>query len=130
MYSIRQSLETYLRTNYTYDVNIHLPPGPEGVSWFLFHNNHRGFCNYFASAMAIMARSLGMPARVVAGYTNGQFDVRHNQWIIRGTDAHAWMQIYFATYGWVNFEPSAGFSRFVRPLPGSANFTTPIQSVE
>ncbi len=76
--------------------------------------------------MAIMARLLGMPARVVAGYTNGQFDPRHNQWVIRGTDAHAWTQIYFATYGWVNFEPSAGFSGFERPLPGSANFAPPI----
>jgi Transglutaminase-like superfamily len=128
MYDQAVALEAYLRTNYTYDVNIHRPPGSEGVSWFLFHSDHHGFCNYFASAMAIMARSLGMPARVVAGYTNGQFDVRHNQRIIRGIDAHAWTQIYFATYGWVNFEPSAGFSSFVRPLPGSANFTTPISA--
>lgn len=126
MYDQAEALESYLKTNYTYDVNIHRPPGSEGVSWFLFHNDRRGFCNYFASSMAIMARLLGMPARVVAGYTNGQFDPRHNQWVIRGTDAHAWTQIYFATYGWVNFEPSAGFSGFERPLPGSANFAPPI----
>jgi hypothetical protein len=126
MYDQAVALESYLRANYTYDVNIHRPLASEGVSWFLFHSDRRGYCNYFASAMALMARQLGMPARVVAGYTNGQFDVKHDQWIIRGTDAHAWVQIYFATYGWVNFEPSAGFSGFVRPLPGTANFAPPI----
>jgi transglutaminase-like putative cysteine protease len=125
MWDEAEALRDYLHTNYTYDVNIHRPLASEGVSWFLFHSDRRGYCNYFASAMAIMARELGMPARVVAGYTNGQFDVKHNQWIVRGTDAHAWVQIYFATYGWVNFEPSAGFSDFERPLPGSANFTPP-----
>src|SRR5262249_38440959 len=101
MYDKAEALRDYLHTNYTYDVNIHRPLPSEGVSWFLFHSNHRGYCNYFASAMAIMARELGMPARVVAGYTNGRLE--HSQWVIRGTDAHAWTQVYFATYGWVNF---------------------------
>ncbi|HEY6286122.1 MAG TPA: transglutaminase domain-containing protein [Ktedonobacteraceae bacterium] len=86
----------------------------------MFRNNsHKGFCNYFATSMAIMARELGIPARVVEGYTNGQFDVKHNQWVVRGTDAHSWVQIYFAGYGWVNFEPSAHFSTFTRPTVSS-----------
>lgn len=126
MYDQAVALENYLRANYSYSVNVHRPLASEGVSWFLFHSDRSGYCNYFASAMAIMARELGMPARVVAGYTNGQFDPKHNQWIIRGTDAHAWTQIYFATYGWVNFEPSAGFSGFVRPQPGTVNIPIPI----
>ncbi|TME61339.1 MAG: transglutaminase domain-containing protein, partial [Chloroflexi bacterium] len=67
-------LETYLRTNYSYDVNIRLPAGQEGVSWFLFRSGNRGFCNYFSTAMAVMARTLGIPARVAVGYTNGQLD--------------------------------------------------------
>lgn len=121
MYDKAIALESYLRANYRYDVNIHLPAGEEGVSWFLFRSGHRGFCNYFSSAMTIMARLVGMPARVVTGYTNGHFDPQHNQWVIHGTDAHSWVQLYFAGYGWVNFEPSASFSSFVRPLPGSAN---------
>ncbi len=125
MYDQAVALESYLRTNFSYDVNVHRPAGEEAVSWFLFHNNHRGFCNYFASAMAIMARLLGIPARVMAGYTNGQLDVKRDDWVIRGKDAHAWTQVYFAGYGWVNFEPSAGFSAFTRPAPGSSS-TTPI----
>ena len=126
MYDKAVALETYFHNNYTYDANISLPPGQEAVSWFLFrNNNHKGFCNYFATSMAIMARELGIPARVVEGYTNGKFDVKHNQWVIRGTDAHSWVQIYFAGYGWVNFEPSASFSTFTRPVVSSNSVITP-----
>ena len=67
---------------------------------------------------------MSIPARVVEGYTNGKFDVKHNQWVIRGTDAHSWVQIYFAGYGWVNFEPSASFSTFTRPAVSSNNIVT------
>jgi hypothetical protein len=119
MYDKAVALESYLHNNYVYDANISLPPGQEGVSWFLFRSNHRGFCNYFATAMAIMARELGMPARVVAGYTNGKLDVKQQQWVIHGSDAHSWVQIYFAGYGWVNFEPSASFATFARPAVSS-----------
>lgn len=110
-------LETYLRSNYRYNVNINLPPGQEGVSWFLFRSGNQGFCNYFATAMAVMARDLGMPARMVVGYTHGKLDTKTHEQVIRGVDAHAWTQVYFAGYGWINFEPSAGFTSFDRPLP-------------
>ncbi|HZU04089.1 MAG TPA: transglutaminaseTgpA domain-containing protein [Ktedonobacteraceae bacterium] len=119
MYDKAVALETYLRANYTYSVDIQLPPGQEGVSWFLFHSGNKGFCNYFASAMAVMARSLGIPARVAVGYTSGTNDPKHRQHVVHGTDAHSWTQIYFAGYGWINFEPSASFSTFTRPLPNA-----------
>ena len=115
MYDKAVALENFLRSNYIYDTNINLPPNAEGVSWFLFDSG-KGFCNYFATAMAVMARELGMPARVVAGYTNGTYDAKTKQWIVRGSDAHAWTQIYFAQYGWINFEPSQSFATFNRPL--------------
>jgi hypothetical protein len=118
MYDKVLAIENYLRMNFTYDVNVSFPPGEEGVSWFLFRSNHKGFCNYFATSMAIMARSIGIPSRVASGYTNGQLDVKHHDQVIHGTDAHSWTQIYFAGYGWINFEPSAGFSDFARPAPG------------
>lgn len=119
MYDKVNALEAYLRNNYTYDASIAAPPpGTESASWFLF-TSKRGFCNYFASAMALMARELGIPARVAAGYTNGKFNPKTGQWDINGTDAHAWTQIYFAGYGWINFEPSATFSQFSRPIKSS-----------
>ncbi len=124
MYDKAEALQDYFRSNFTYDLNIQVPPGQEPVSWFLFRSGNRGYCNYFATAFAIMARELGMPARVVVGYTSGTFDSTTHQDIIRGTDAHAWPQIYFAGYGWINFEPSASFSTFNRPLPGEYSSTT------
>src|SRR5262249_11670766 len=90
MYDRALPLQHYLQSAYKYNANVKLPSGQEGVSWFLFHSGNQGFCNYFASAMAIMARLLGMPARVIDGYTNGQFDPKHGEWIIRGVDAHLW----------------------------------------
>ncbi len=118
MYDKAVAIETYLRTHYKYNANVGVPPGEEPTSWFLFRSGNQGFCNYFATAMTIMARQLGIPARVVSGYTNGTLDPKHNQWVVRGTDAHSWVQVYFAGYGWVNFEPSASFASFIRPLPG------------
>jgi transglutaminase-like putative cysteine protease len=118
MYDKVMALETYLKTNYHYNVNISPPDGQELVSWFLFRSGHQGYCTYFASAMAIMARTLGIPARIAAGYTNGTADPKTGENVIDGTDAHTWTQVYFAGYGWVNFEPSAGFSDFARPIPG------------
>src|SRR2546421_6591290 len=123
MYGKVLALETYLR-GFTYDTNINLPAGQEGVSWFLFRSGHRGFCNYFATAMAVMARELGIPARVVTGYTNGKLDPKTHQLVVRGSDAHAWTQVYFASYGWVNFEPSASFATFTRPIHTTAGVPT------
>ncbi len=117
MYAKTIALEAYLRSHYAYNVNINLPAGEEGVSWFLFRSGHQGYCNYFASSMVVMARELGIPARVVIGYTHGTQDPQKHDWVIRGADAHAWVQIYFGGYGWINFEPSASFSDFSRPQP-------------
>ena len=81
MYDKAEALESYLRNNYKYNVNVSLPPGQEAVSWFLFNGANQGFCNYFATAMAIMAREVGIPARVVAGYTSGTYDVKQHAWL-------------------------------------------------
>jgi transglutaminase-like putative cysteine protease len=116
MYDQVEALETYLRSHYQYNTNVHPPLSMDPVLWFLFANpNHDGYCNYFSTAMTLMARSLGIPAREVVGYTNGTLE--NNEYVIRGTDAHSWTQIYFAGYGWINFEPSASFKTFTRPAP-------------
>ncbi|GAC1566661.1 MAG: transglutaminaseTgpA domain-containing protein [Ktedonobacteraceae bacterium] len=116
MYDTATALENYLHSNYRYNTNINLPANAEGVYWFLFQSGNQGFCDYFATAMAVMARELGMPARVVAGYASGAPDPKTHQLVVRGSAAHAWTQIYFAGYGWINFEPSNSFNAFARPL--------------
>jgi hypothetical protein len=126
MYDKVSALESYLRNNFTYDSTIAAPPpGVEAASWFLF-NSKRGFCNYFATAMTLMARELGIPARVAAGYTNGVYNSKTSEQDVTGVDAHAWTQIYFAGYGWVNFEPSNTFSQFVRPIKPVGSTSTPL----
>jgi hypothetical protein len=75
-----------------------------------------------------MARSLGIPARVVEGFVPGTFDTKLSDWVVRGTDTHMWAQVYFPGYGWVNFEPSTGYSSFTRPakpLNGDTNDKPP-----
>jgi hypothetical protein len=118
MYDKAVALESFFRDNYSYSTNIRVPSNQEAVSWFLFGDtDHKGFCNYFSTSMVVMARELGIPARVVAGYTNGTYDAKTHQYVVHGTDAHSWVQVYFAGYGWINFEPSASFATFFRPLP-------------
>ncbi|HUY79022.1 MAG TPA: transglutaminase domain-containing protein [Ktedonobacterales bacterium] len=125
MYQAAVDLENYLQTSFTYATHMPTPPNnQDDVAWFL--NLKYGFCTWFASAMALMARSLGMPARIVSGYTAGTFDPRTNSYIVRDSQAHTWTQVYFGQYGWINFEPTASFSRFIRPQPiTAAPSTTP-----
>ena len=126
MYDAAEHLETYLHVfKYSTD-NPEPPAGQDAVVWFL--QQKQGFCTFFASAMALMARSLGMPARIATGFTHGEYDSATSKWVVRGTDAHVWTQIYFGKYGWINFEPTSSFASFSRgsvtPLPGASPTAT------
>lgn len=114
MYDAAEHLENYLRAGFTYSLTNPDPPANEdAVAWFL--QTKKGFCTFFASAMALMGRSLGMPTRVALGFTAGSYDSEHEVYVVRGTQAHMWTQIYFGKYGWINFEPTTSFSKFFRP---------------
>jgi transglutaminase-like putative cysteine protease len=104
-YDQAEALETYLR-GLTYNQNVEAPPpGRDAADYFLF-DSREGYCNYFASSMVLMARSLGIPARVAAGYAPGEYDAQADVYTILGTSAHSWPQLYFPGYGWVDFEPT------------------------
>jgi transglutaminase-like putative cysteine protease len=112
-YERAQRIENYLRT-LPYDANIEAPPrGEDGVDYLLFEAG-RGYCDYFASAMAVLLRSTGVPARVVVGYVmhernpDGTFTVRER-------DAHAWTEVYFQGYGWQRFDPTPGGAAVFAP---------------
>lgn len=103
------AIEGYLKQNYVYDLDIAPQTSDEdAVAYFLFEEK-RGYCEHFASAMAVMARSAGIPARVVTGYTGGSYNPFTALWEIRQSDAHAWVEVYFGTAGWVPFDPTPGF---------------------
>jgi transglutaminase-like putative cysteine protease len=108
------ALEAYLR-KIKYDEKIPAPPpGVDGVDWFLFEER-AGYCDYYASSLVIMARLLGIPARMAAGYSLGEYDPDIGAYRQREYDAHSWPEVFFPKYGWVEFEPTAADPRIARP---------------
>ncbi|MCX7706994.1 MAG: DUF3488 and transglutaminase-like domain-containing protein [Anaerolineae bacterium] len=123
-YDKADALEKFLRT-YTYNQQIAAPPpGADGVDYFLF-DVQQGYCDYYASAMAVMLRSVGVPARYVIGYTPGQPLNEDEQlgpqplitYRVLERNAHAWVEVFFPSYGWVQFEPTASEPLLPRPTP-------------
>src|SRR6185312_1298691 len=110
-YEAAKMLESHLNdtTQFTYSVsNPAVPNNIDAVDWLL--QTRRGYCTYYATAMTVMARLLGMPARVVNGFSTGHYDAQHKVWVVDGNDAHSWVQVYFPGFGWINFDPTPGFS--------------------
>jgi protein-glutamine gamma-glutamyltransferase len=102
------AVEEYLRTTEKYNLNSAVPKaGDDAVDDFLFVS-HQGFCEQFATAAVIMLRTLGIPARLVTGYVGGDSSVDPGERVFRGTDAHAWVQVFYPGVGWVNSDPTAG----------------------
>lgn len=117
------ALESYLR-QIKYDEKIPAPPpGVDAVDWFLFEQR-AGYCDYYASALIVMARVLGIPARLAAGYSRGEYEPEIGAYRQREYDAHSWPEVFFPKYGWIEFEPTAADPRIIRPsAPSVANST-------
>ena len=114
-YDKARVITTYLRTEIEYAESIPAPPaGRDALEWFLF-TWQEGYCNYSASAQVVMLRSLGIPARLVVGFAQGQ-KVEEGNYAIIQKDAHAWPEVYFPEIGWVEFEPTGNQTRLIRPL--------------
>ncbi|MCC7352681.1 MAG: transglutaminase domain-containing protein [Anaerolineae bacterium] len=108
------ALETYLR-GFQYNEKIPAPPaGRDGVEYFLF-DIKQGYCDYYASSLVVMARSLGIPARIATGYAQGEYHAELGAYRVKEADAHSWPEVYFPQYGWVEFEPTAAQPNIVRP---------------
>lgn len=123
-----KAIEEYLKTTYPYTTHPDLSKGHSAdfVDRFLFEIQE-GYCDYYSTAMVVLARALGIPARWVKGYSSGVLP-SHNQFTrlyqderfidpnaggvysIRNADAHSWVEVYFEGWGWIPFEPTAGFS--------------------
>ena len=80
-----------------------MPPLVEFVT-----RTHRGYCQHFAGAMALMLRYLGIPARVGAGFTSGSYDADKRRWKVTDHDAHTWVEVWFRGFGWLPFDPTPG----------------------
>lgn len=116
-YDQAKALTRYLRgSEFTYDIaGLDVPGNADLVDTFLFaENGKRGYCQHYASAMAMMARSLGIPARVAVGFAPGE-RIEAGQYLHREANAHAWAEIYFPGYGWEIFEATKSINpQFVR----------------
>jgi transglutaminase-like putative cysteine protease len=106
-YDAVQTIDDYLRAHETYDLNSPVPAaGADAVDDFLFVS-HRGFCQQFATAAVVLLRSLGIPARLVTGYSHGDLTVAAGERVMRGVDAHAWIQVWYPGVGWIASDPTA-----------------------
>jgi transglutaminase-like putative cysteine protease len=104
-YARAAAIELYLRTRYGYSLQMVAPPDSDPLAYFLFERK-QGHCEYFASAMAIMLRTLGIPARLVNGFRGGEYNDVTGNYIIRGRDAHSWVEAFIPGYGWATFDPT------------------------
>ena len=112
-YDKASAVEDYLRSNYPYNLRVDPPPfNADGVDHFLF-TLREGYSEYFGSTMAVMLRTVGVPARLAVGYTTGDEVGEQNLFSVTDSHSHAWVEVYFPEFGWVPFEPTPGKS-----LPG------------
>jgi hypothetical protein len=104
-YDKAAALEAFLKTKYAYTLNLTGNPGKEPLAHFLFETR-AGHCEYFASSMTVMLRTLGIPAREVNGFLPGEFNELGGDYIVRASDAHSWVEAYFPGTGWMVFDPT------------------------
>ncbi len=104
-YERAHAIESYLRKSFGYTLDLPGLRESDPIANFLFERK-KGHCEYFASSMAVMLRTLGIPARVVNGFRGGEFNDLNNSYILRSKDAHSWVEVYFPEYGWATFDPT------------------------
>lgn len=105
-YDRAKAIESYLRT-FPYTLDVHRPPSDQDlVDYFLFDLG-KGYCDYYASAMVVLSRAAGIPARLAIGYASGVYNLNSKRFAVSEADAHSWVEVYFPGIGWVPFEPTA-----------------------
>ena len=107
-----KALESYLRNDFEYSLTPpRTPPDADAVTFFLTQSKV-GYCEAFASAMAVLCRELNIPARLATGFatgtpSTGQSEDGETIWTLRERDLHAWTEVYFPRYGWITFDPTS-----------------------
>ncbi len=112
-------IENHLRSRYSYTLDSQpVPNGEDATKWFLFERK-TGHCEYYASALTLMSRSIGIPARVITGYVVSDFNTVTGQYVVRQSNAHAWIEAEIAPGHWRAFDgtPPADFHQIHEPDP-------------
>jgi Transglutaminase-like enzymes, putative cysteine proteases len=116
-YDRAKAIEAYLSKNYIYTLEPgDVPENRDFVDYFLF-DSKQGYCTYYASAMTILVRSLGIPSRYVEGYILPSKPVSGNIYEVTNKEAHAWVEVYFEGFGWIPFEPTAPYAQSINNVP-------------
>ncbi len=106
-FAIAQSIEAHLR-GIEYNLEVPgPPPGAEVADFFLF-DLRQGYCDYYTTAFAVLARLNGLPTRFATGHIGGYWDLESGEWTITEAEAHSWPEVYLPDIGWLPFEPTAG----------------------
>jgi hypothetical protein len=119
-YAVVNQVETWLRRYGVYDEVPPYPPAGVPPLVDFVANTHRGFCQHFAGAMALMLRMRGIPARVAVGFTQGHLDA-DGKWQVVDRDAHSWVEVLLPGSGWLPFDPTPG-----RSAPNQASVSSPL----
>jgi transglutaminase-like putative cysteine protease len=101
------AVEDYVRSTIAYNEDVNPPPEDQDVVDYVLFESHEGYCEYYASAMAVLLRIEGIPARVVGGYFPAPYDAEAGGNLYREKNAHLWVEVFFPGYGWIPFEPTA-----------------------
>jgi transglutaminase-like putative cysteine protease len=128
-YEKAAAVETYLSTHFGYTLELPRNFTQDPIANFLFERK-RGHCEYFASAMAVMLRSLHIPSRIITGFRGGEYNDLTGQYVVRASDAHSWVEAYFPGSGWISFDPTpaggvpnrSGWSRLRLYMDAAASF--------
>src|ERR1700676_1981196 len=128
-YDKATAVEQYLSTHFGYTLELPRTLPQDPLANFLFERK-KGHCEYFASSMAVMLRSLRIPSRIVTGFRGGEFNDLTGQYVVRASDAHSWVEAYFPGSGWISFDPTpagnlptrTGWSRMQLYMDAAASF--------
>jgi protein-glutamine gamma-glutamyltransferase len=100
-----RAVERHLRRDYSYTLELPSHEVPDPLAHFLFERR-KGHCEYFASAMTVMLRALGIPARLATGFQSGVYNSMTGLWLVRASDAHTWVEAWIPGHGWSTFDPT------------------------
>jgi transglutaminase-like putative cysteine protease len=120
-YDKARAIERHLRTRFGYTLDLADKRLDDPLAYFLFERRE-GHCEYFAAAMTVMLRALGIPARLVNGFLPGEYNDVGHDFIIRASDAHSWVEVYFPEFGWVIFDPTPPSDQKARGWLGRLGF--------
>ncbi len=117
------AIERYLTTHYGYTLQLPSQPPADPLADFLFHRR-RGHCEYFASSMAVLLRTVGIPSRIITGFRGAQFNQLNSNYIVRASDAHSWVEAYIPGAGWTTFDPTPAGDAVAVTTSGAAPSST------